>query len=66
MAQQTGTRVAVLAGRVNIPESEYQKLGITTAIATKPADMPLAEALSQSRPLLAAAAKRFAEKDLAG
>jgi len=61
MAQQTNTRVAVLAGRVNIPESEYQKLGITAAIPTKPDDMPLDEALSNSRTLLASAAKRFTE-----
>jgi len=66
MAQQTETRVAVLAGQVNIPESEYQKLGITAAVASKPEDMPLAQALGQSRPLLTAAAKRFAAQHLSG
>jgi len=66
MAQQTETRVAVLAGQVNIPESEYQKLGITAAVASKPDDMPLAEALSKSRTLLTAAAKRFAAQHLSG
>ena len=64
MAQQTKTRVAVIAGQINITQSEYNKLGITAAIPTKPEDMPLAEALGQSRALLAAAAKRFAEKYL--
>jgi len=66
MAQQTKTRVAVLAGQVNIPQSEYQKLGITAAIPTKPDNMPLAEALGQSRTLLAAAAQRLAAEYLAG
>jgi len=65
MARQTNTRVAVIAGQVNIPPAEYQKLGITAAIPTKPDDMPLDEALCQSRALLAAAVKRFATQYLA-
>ena len=65
MAQQTKTRAAVLAGQVNIPQSEYQQLGITAAVPTKPDDMPLAEALGQSRALLAAAAEHFAAEYLA-
>jgi len=64
IAQQTNTRVAVLAGQVNIPEAEYRKIGITTAIPTKPDDMPLDEALRKSRPLLKSAAKRFARQYL--
>ncbi|HCO93662.1 MAG TPA: glycerate kinase, partial [Phycisphaerales bacterium] len=64
MAQQTKTRVAVLAGQVTIPQTEYQKLGITAAIPTKPDDMPLAEALRESRTLLGSAAKRFARQYL--
>jgi len=66
IARQTNTRVAVLAGQVNIPESEYREIGITAAIPTKPDDMPLDEALSKSRTLLASAAKRFAAQYLAG
>ncbi len=66
MAHQTNTRVAVLAGQVNIPESEYKKIGISVAIPTKPDDMPLDEALRESRTLLAAAAKHFATQYLAG
>jgi glycerate kinase len=64
MAQETNTRVAVLAGQVNISEAEYRKIGITAAIPTKPDDMPLDEALRKSRPLLKSAAKRFAEQYL--
>jgi len=66
MALQTNTRVAVIAGQVNIPESEYRDLGISAVIPTKPDDMPLAEALLESRILLASAAKHFAAKYLAG
>ena len=66
MAHQTNTRVAVIAGQVKIPEAEYKKLGITAAIAAKPDDMSLDEALSKSRTLLASAAERFAGKYLAG
>ena len=66
MARQTNTRVAVIAGQVNIPEAEYKKIGITAAIPEKPADMPLDEALRESRTLLASAAKRFAAQYLAG
>jgi len=66
MARRTNTRVAVIAGQVKIPEAEYKKLGITAAIAAKPDDMPLNEALKESRTLLASAAERFAGKYLAG
>jgi glycerate kinase len=66
MARQTNTRVAVIAGQVNIPQAEYRKLGISVTIAAKPEDMPLAEALAKSRTLLASAAKRLAKKYLAG
>ena len=66
MARQTNTRVAVIAGQVNIPEAEYKKLGIAAAIPAKPDDMSLDEALRESRTLLASAAKRFAAQYLAG
>ena len=65
MARQTNTRVAVIAGQVNIPEAEYKKLGIAAAIPTKPDDMPLDEALRNSRSLLTSAAKHFATQYLA-
>jgi len=65
IAQQTNTRVAVIAGQVNIHEAEYKDIGIDAAIPTKPDDMPLEEALSKSRTLLASAAKRFAAQYLA-
>jgi len=64
MARQTNTRVAVIAGQVKIPEAEYKNIGITAALPAKPDDMTLDEALSQSRTLLAAAAKRFATQYL--
>ena len=65
MARRTETKVSILAGQVNIPPAEYEKLGISAAIAARPDDMPLAEALKNSRALLANAAKRFAGQYLA-
>jgi glycerate kinase len=64
MARRTNTRVAVIAGQVNIPQTECRKLGISVAIPAKPDDMPLDEALSESRTLLASAAERFARQYL--
>jgi len=64
MARQSNTRVAVLAGQVNIPPEEYFKMGIDIAIATKPDNMPLDEALENSRTLLCSAARHFVEKYL--
>ena len=66
MARQTNTRVAVIAGQVNIPKAEYREIGISIAIPAKQDDMPLDEALSKSRTLLASAAKRFATQYLNG
>jgi glycerate kinase len=65
-ANQAKTRVAVIAGQINIPQAEYEKIGISVAIAAKPDDMPLDEALGQSRKLLASAAERFVAEYLAG
>ena len=66
MARETDTKMTVIAGQVNIPEAEYRNIGISAAIPTKPDDMPLDEALSKSRALLASAAERFAAQYLAG
>jgi glycerate kinase len=65
LATQTDTRVAVLAGQVNIPRDEYRKMGIEVALASKPDNLPLAEALEGSRQLLSVAAKRLARDHLA-
>jgi glycerate kinase len=64
MARRTNARVAVIAGQVNIPQAECRKLGISVAIPAKPDDMPLDEALSESRILLASAAECFANQYL--
>jgi glycerate kinase len=45
MASQSHTRVAVLAGQVNISQQEYQKLGIATAISCRDENMSLDYAL---------------------
>ncbi|OHB73202.1 MAG: hypothetical protein A2Z25_08675 [Planctomycetes bacterium RBG_16_55_9] len=64
MARQTKTRVAVLAGQVKIPPGEYEKMGIEIAISAKTEDMPLSDALKNSRTLLRSATRRFVEKYL--
>ncbi len=64
MASQSHTRVAVLAGQVNIPPEEYQKIGIATAISCKDENMSLDYALEHSRELLYSAAQRFAKEYL--
>jgi len=64
MASQSHTRVAVLAGQVNIPQEEYQKIRIATAISCKGNNMSLDYALENSRELLYSAAQHFAKKYL--
>ena len=65
LARRSGTRVAVLAGQVKIPPGEYRKLGIEAALGSKPGDLPLADALKNSRKLLHGAAQRLAQEYLA-
>lgn len=65
VAKESDTRVAVLAGQVKIGPDEYRKLGIEAALAAKPDDLPLADALKNSRELLAATAKRLVQECLA-
>jgi len=64
MASQSRTHLAVLAGQVNIPQQEYQKIGITAAISCRYENMSLDYALKNSRALLYLAAKRFAKQYL--
>jgi glycerate kinase len=64
MASQSHTRLAVLAGQVNIPPEEYQNIGIATAISCRDENMSLDYALKNSRELLYLAAKRFAKQYL--
>jgi glycerate kinase len=64
MARESDTRVAVVAGKVNIPQQECQKIGIAAAISCKEDNMPLDYALKNSRELLYSAAQRFAKQYL--
>jgi glycerate kinase len=64
MASQSHTHLAVLAGQINIPQQEYQKMGIAAAISCKEKNMPLDYALENSRALLYSAAQRFAKQYL--
>jgi len=64
MACQSRTRVAVLAGQVNMPQQEYQKIGIAAAISSREDNMSLEYALKNRRALLYSAAQRFAKQYL--
>lgn len=64
IASQSDTRLVVIAGQVTVPQQQYQKLGIATAIACKGNDMSLDYALANCRTLLYSAAKRFANQYL--
>jgi len=64
MASQSHTRLAVLAGQVNISQQECQKKGVATAISCKDKNMSLDYALENSRALLYSAAQRFAKQYL--
>ena len=61
---QSQTRLAVLAGQVNIPQQEYQQIGIAAAISCRDENMSLDYALENSRDLLYSAAQRFATQYL--
>jgi glycerate kinase len=64
IAAKSETAAAVIAGQVNLPKAKYQRLGIRTAIACKPKDMSLDEALKNSHVLLRSAAERFVKQNL--
>jgi glycerate kinase len=64
MAGQSNTRVAVLAGQVRLPEQLWREHGIAAAIATKPDDLPLDDALKNSRTLLASAARNLSQEHM--
>jgi glycerate kinase len=64
LARQSNARVLVLAGQVKLLPEEYTEIGVEAAIATKPADMPLEEALTNSRTLLRSATRRLADENL--
>jgi len=64
MALESHTRLAVLAGQVTVPQQEYHKLGIITAIGCRTNDMSLGYAMKNCRPLLHRAAQQFAKEHL--
>jgi len=64
MARQSNTQVAVLAGQVKLSEARWRQADIAAALSARPDDMPLDEALKNSRTLLLSAAKRLAERYL--
>ena len=61
---QSNAKLAIIAGRVAVGPTEYKKLGVTFAIGCQSGEMSLDYALKNCRPLLAAAARKFAEEHL--
>jgi glycerate kinase len=64
LASRYNTPVVVIAGQVLLSDIEYQKACIRDAIACKPDDMLLDEAIRKTPELLIAAVEKFARKHL--
>ena len=64
LARKTGTRVAVLAGSVSLPEAEWRGAGISAVEAANAAGRPLEEAMRRAESLAESAAERLAESIL--
>lgn len=61
-ARAAGTRVAVVAGSVRVPEAEYRAFGVDAAWALRAPDMPVETAIAQAASLLAARMARFVKQ----
>lgn len=61
---RSNARVGVVAGQVKLPETQWRQAGIAAALSARPDNMPLDEALKNSRKLLYEAAKQFSERHL--
>jgi glycerate kinase len=57
LARRTGAKVAVIAGSVELPETEWRQAGVATVRALKPPTMNTDEAMARAKELLAAAAR---------
>lgn len=64
IASQSDTHLAVIAGQVNVPQKQYQKIGIETAVSCRANDMSLDYVLANCRTLLYSAVQRFAKQHL--
>jgi glycerate 2-kinase len=58
-ARAAGVRVAVLAGSVALPETEWRAAGVRAVCATRPNDMPVDEAMRRAPELLARAVETW-------
>lgn len=59
LARRHGVKVALLAGRVNLSETEWRRAGIEAATAIAPAGLPVEEAMRRASELLAAATRQL-------
>ena len=63
-AKSSRAKVAVIAGRVELPEKQWRNYGITEAIGLSDKTMNLAYAIAHTKSLLAEAARKFAQTNL--
>ena len=64
-ASKTNCQVAVIAGKVEVSQEDYQKYGIVTAIPCRKAEMSLEYALENAEELLQSATKELVREYLA-
>ncbi len=60
IASRSNTRIGVIAGQVSVPQNEYRRLGILTAIPCRKNTMSFDYAVKNCRSLLRTAAREFA------
>ena len=64
VAKATKTKVAVIAGQINIQKDQYKKTGIYTAISCREKDMSVDIAMKNSKELLQRAVRKFIDSNL--
>lgn len=62
VARRHDVKVAVLAGKVELPEAEWKRAGIHAALSMAPPGLALADSIACARPLLAQATRQWASK----
>jgi glycerate kinase len=66
IAREGGARVAVIAGRVDLPSRLWRDLGIEVALACTPADVDLQAACERCEQRLSETVRRFVAEHLRG
>lgn len=64
LAKQTNTKIAVIAGKVDLSEDQWKQYGIDTVLSCQPQGMNEYEAMAQAHRLLGSTTARFATDHL--